>query len=102
MDNIFSDTPLQGAIAWITLAYILFVAVIPWLGGRRNGPQGVLVRTAAALLLLGFLSALVVLQCNVGYCGHGAMVLPALLMLAGMAGVVTIVSAGLAFYQWRK
>ena len=59
-------------------------------------------RTAAALLILGFLSALVVLQCNVGYCGHGAMVLPALLMLAGMAGVVTIASAGLAFYQWRN
>lgn len=102
MDNIFSDTPLNGLIAWITLAYILFVAVIPWLGGRHNGPVGVLVRTAAALLVLGFLCALVVLQCNVGYCGHGAMVLPALLALAGMAGLVTILSAALASYQWRK
>lgn len=102
MDNIFDDTPLHGAIAWITLAYILLVGVIPWLGGRRNGPQGVLVRTAAALMVLGLLSSLVVLQCFVGYCGHGAMVLPALLVLAAMAGVVTLLSAGLAFYQWRK
>lgn len=102
MDNIFGDTPLHGAIAWITLVYILFVPVIPWLGGHRNGAHGVLVRTAAALLVLGFLAALVVLQCNVGYCGHGAMVLPALVMLAGMAGVVTVLSAALAYYQWRR
>jgi hypothetical protein len=102
MDNIFSDTPLNGAVAWVTLVYILFVAVVPWLGGRHNGPQGVLVRTAAAVLVLGLLCALVVLQCNVGYCGHGAMVLPALLALAGIAGVVTIFSAALALYQWRK
>lgn len=102
MDNIFDDTPLHGAVAWVTLAYILFVAVIPWLGGRRNGAHGVLVRTAAALLILGFLGALVLLQCNVGYCGHGAIVLPALVGLGAIAGVVTVLSAAIAYHQWRR
>lgn len=102
MSNIFGDTPLSGAIGWVTLAYILVVAVLPWLGGRRNGPQGVLVRTAAALLVLGFLCALVVLQCHVGVCGHGAMVLFPLLVLAAIAGVVTVVSAALAMRQLRN
>ena len=36
MDNIFSDTPLHGVIAWITLAYILFVAIIPGLAGAAT------------------------------------------------------------------
>ena len=102
LSNIFADTPFSGAIGWTTLAYIMFVAVLPWLGGRRNGPQGVLVRTAAALLVLGFLCALVVLQCQVAYCGHGAVVLFPLLALAAIAAVATVVSAAIAFHQWRK
>ena len=102
LSNIFADTPLSGAIGWATLAYIMFVAVIPWLGGRRAGGTGVLVRTAAALLVLGLMCALVVLQCEVGYCGHGAIVLFPLLALAAFAGVVTVVSAALAYWQWRR
>jgi len=102
MHNIFGDTPFHGAIGWITLAYILLVAVLPWLGGRRNGTFGVLVRTAAALTVLGLLCALVVLQCQVAYCGHGAMVLVPLLALAAVAGVLTVISAALAYVQWRR
>src|SRR5262245_18242617 len=102
MSNIFSDTPFSGAIGWATLVYILFVAVLPWVGGRHNGAPGVLVRTAAALLVLGLLCAMVVLQCEVGYCVHGAMVLYALLGLAAIAAIVTVISGAPAYLQWRK
>lgn len=101
MDNIFSDTPLYGAIGWITLIYILFVAALPWTAGPRSGTRTVLVRTVGALLGLGILSSAVILQCEVGYCGHGAMVLPALLALAGIAAGVTLLSAGIAWGRWR-
>ncbi|HWB46641.1 MAG TPA: hypothetical protein VG900_14470 [Hyphomicrobiaceae bacterium] len=101
MDNIFSDTPLHGAIAWATLAYILIVAAVPWTAGRGGGGRPVLVRTAAALVGLGILSSAVILQCEVGYCGHGAMILPALLALAGVAAVVTVLSAAVAWVRSR-
>lgn len=100
--NIFGDTPFYGAVGWVTLAYIFVVAVFPWIGGRRSGPRGVMTSTAIALLVLGVLCCLLILQCKVGFCGHGAMILVPLLALAGIAGVLTIISAALAWYQWRK
>jgi hypothetical protein len=101
MDNVFSDTPLHGAIAWITLIYILFVAALPWTAGPGSGARAVLVRTVGALLGLAMLSSATMLQCAVGYCGHGAIVLPALIGLAGFAGAVTLVSGGIAWLRWR-
>jgi hypothetical protein len=59
-------------------------------------------RTAIAVLVLGVLCCLLILQCKVGFCGHGAMVLVPLLALAGIAGVVTLISAALAYVQWRR
>ena len=102
MDNIFSDTPFYGVLSWITLIYILFVGVLPWTGGPQRGTRGVLVRTGTALLVLTALCVLVLAQCSIGYCGHGAMVLPALVALGAVAGAITLISAALAWYQWRR
>jgi uncharacterized membrane protein YkgB len=97
--NIFMDTPFHGVVAWVTLGYIFFAPWLPWLGSRGPTHRGIFIATGISLLILASLSAAVLFQCFFFYCGHGAMILPALLLLAGASALSTLASAATALYR---
>ena len=90
------------AMMYLMLILPIGFPVVPWLFRTRSGRRGIWLSTGFVLVTLFFFPFLFLSACDATNCGQGAIAIFLLGPIWIVSAVLTVVSAALASYGWRR